>query len=124
LAVFAFTGQWPLVLLITLAPFTGTWITQILALAQHYGKQSDCKDFRQSTRTVILNPLLSFLYWNMNYHIEHHMYPGVPCYRLAKLHGRITFDATAEPTQGFISLLTEIIRIKSRLKKTEGFDRD
>ena len=31
-----------------------------------------------TTRTVYMNPISRFIYWNMNYHIEHHMYPLVP----------------------------------------------
>ena len=33
-----------------------------------------------------MNPVLRFLYWNMNYHIEHHMFPMVPYHALPKLH--------------------------------------
>ena len=33
-----------------------------------------------------LNPLFDFLYWRMGWHIEHHMFAGIPCYNLAKLH--------------------------------------
>ena len=34
-----------------------------------------------------MNPLFRFIYWNMNYyHVEHHMFPMVPYYRLAELH--------------------------------------
>lgn len=37
------------------------------------------------TRTVATNPVLSFLMCNINYHIEHHLYPGVPWYHLPKV---------------------------------------
>ncbi|MGY8902743.1 MAG: fatty acid desaturase, partial [Flavobacteriales bacterium] len=30
--------------------------------------------------------LILFLYWHMNWHTEHHLYAGVPCYNLKKLH--------------------------------------
>lgn len=32
------------------------------------------------------NPVLSFLMCHINYHIERHLYPGVPCYHLPKVH--------------------------------------
>ena len=38
------------------------------------------------TRTVATNPFLSFMMCNINYHIEHHLYPGVPWYHLPKVH--------------------------------------
>ena len=39
-----------------------------------------------------LNPLFSFLYWRMEWHTEHHMYAGVPCYNLGKLYEEIADD--------------------------------
>ena len=33
-----------------------------------------------------MNPVFRFLYWNMNYHVEHHMFPMVPYHALPKLH--------------------------------------
>jgi fatty acid desaturase len=38
------------------------------------------------TRTVTSNRLFSFLNINLNYHLEHHLFPGVPWYNLPKLH--------------------------------------
>ncbi len=55
-------------------------------LTQHMGLKEDTKDHRESTRSVRLNPVFSFIYWKMEYHIEHHMFPMVPSYNLPKLH--------------------------------------
>ena len=33
-------------------------------------------------RTVLMNPVSRFIYWNMNYHVEHHMFPMVPYHAL------------------------------------------
>jgi fatty acid desaturase len=41
---------------------------------------------------MTLNPLAEFVYWRMNWHIEHHMYAGVPCYNLKKLAREIADD--------------------------------
>lgn len=38
------------------------------------------------TRTVTSNRVVSFLTLNLNYHLEHHLFPAIPWYRLAKLH--------------------------------------
>ncbi len=51
--------------------------------------KADSWDHRESTRTVYLNPVLSFLYWKMEYHVTHHMFPTVPSYNLDKLHHHI-----------------------------------
>jgi hypothetical protein len=40
----------------------------------------------------VLNPVLEFLYWHMNWHTEHHMFAGVPCYNLKKLHQAVRDD--------------------------------
>lgn len=61
----------------------------IWGLTQHIGLQDKVKDHRLSTRSIRLNPILSFIYWNMEYHIEHHMFPSVPSYNLPKLHEAI-----------------------------------
>lgn len=42
-------------------------------------------DLRHNTVTVT-NPLLGFLWANITYHVEHHLYPRVPFYRLPLLH--------------------------------------
>jgi len=38
------------------------------------------------TRTIISNQVNSFFWNNINYHIGHHVYPGVPWYNLQRLH--------------------------------------
>ncbi len=58
----------------------------------HCGLQSEVSDFRKCVRTITLDPLSEFLYWHMNWHLEHHMYAGVPCYNLDALHRAIADD--------------------------------
>ena len=45
----------------------------VYALTQHAGLGEDVLDHRLNTRTVKMNVVNGFLYWNMNYHVEHHM---------------------------------------------------
>ncbi len=42
-----------------------------------------------------MNPIIRFIYWNMNYHVEHHMFPMVPYHALPKLHAMIGHDLPA-----------------------------
>jgi fatty acid desaturase len=42
-----------------------------------------------------MNPVFRFLYWNMNYHVEHHMFPMVPYHALPRLHEAIKADCPA-----------------------------
>jgi len=80
---------WLPMLLIVLPNLYGKTLILLFGLTQHTGLKEDIKDHRHSTRTVYLNPVFSFLYWQMEYHIEHHMFPQVPSWNLPKLHEMI-----------------------------------
>jgi fatty acid desaturase len=86
------TGQWVLALLITFFPFIGNWLAYFVGLPQHCGLRDNVADFRKCVRSMTLHPVAEFLYWRMNWHIEHHMYAGVPCYNLKKLYQEIADD--------------------------------
>ena len=86
------TGQWVLPLLITCATFIANWNAYFVGLTQHCGLRDNVPDFRKCVRSITINPLTEFLYWRMNWHTEHHMYAGVPCYNLRKLAKEIAHD--------------------------------
>ena len=86
------TGLWVLPLIFSVAPFIANWLSYFVGLTQHCGLRDNIPDFRKNTRSIQLNPLAEFLYWRMNWHIEHHMYAGVPCYNLKKLYQEIADD--------------------------------
>jgi fatty acid desaturase len=68
-------------------------------LLQHGGLAEDVLDHRLNSRTVYMNPISRWIYWNMNYHVEHHMFPMVPYHALPKLHALIKNDLpTANPS--------------------------
>lgn len=103
-------GLWMIPVIITLAPFYGAGFQYLFNEAQHIGLSDNVSDYRLNTRTIIVNPFLRFLYWNMNYHIEHHMYAAVPCYNLPKLHSLIERDLPHCPN-GLVETWREIIPI-------------
>ena len=84
----------------------------IWGLTQHIGLQDKVKDHRLSTRSIRLNPILSFIYWNMEYHIEHHMFPSVPSYNLPKLHEAIKHQLPKPQTllQAYKEIIPAIIK--------------
>jgi fatty acid desaturase len=86
------TGLWVLPLLISFHTFIGDWLHYFVGMTQHCGLIQNSPDFRKSVRSITLHPLAEFLYWRMNWHIEHHMYAGVPCYNLKKLYQEIAGD--------------------------------
>ena len=90
----------PLMFFITPLLYGGT-LFQFVAMLQHGGLKADTWDHRESTRTVYLNGFLGWcLYANMNYHIEHHIFPQVPFYNLPKLHEHIK-DQCPQPNTSF-----------------------
>jgi fatty acid desaturase len=76
----------PLLYVGVLPTMYGGWLHVMTGLTQHGGLAEDVLDHRLNSRTVLMNPVLRFLYWNMNYHIEHHMFPTVPYHALPELH--------------------------------------
>lgn len=92
IGVFLYLGLWPLILLINFSVFFAPGLGLAVGLTQHIGMSYNVPDFRLCARSIRLNPFLRFLYWNMNYHIEHHMYAAVPYYRLADLRKEIEYD--------------------------------
>jgi len=70
----------------------GAWHHVFTGLLQHVGLAENVTDHRLNTRTVMMNPVSRFIYLNMNYHIEHHMFTMVPYYNLPKLHELIKHD--------------------------------
>lgn len=111
---------WWLPLEITLAPFYGGWLFYLCNNSQHVGLQDNAPDFRLCCRTIILNPFLSFLYWRMNYHTEHHMYAAVPCYNLKKMHALIRADMPACP-RGLVETWRRIGAIIERQKSDPAY---
>lgn len=83
---------WLLPLLVSFSYFIGNFWRYLVAVPMHCGLRDNVPDFRLCVRTITLDPLSSFLYWRMNWHTEHHMYAGVPCYRLQQLHQTVAAD--------------------------------
>lgn len=90
------------------AQIYGAVLFVIIGYTQHAGLEENSIDHRKNTRTMYLNPLLRFLYWNMNYHIEHHMFPMVPFYNLPKLHHLIK-DQLPRPNSSLFDAYREIL---------------
>jgi fatty acid desaturase len=59
-------------------------LSNVRGLAEH-GMTTSGNEFID-TRTVISNPFVRFMMCNLNFHLEHHLFPAVPWYNLPKLH--------------------------------------
>lgn len=103
-------------LLVGLPSIYGAWLMVFFGATQHLGLHEDVLDHRLNTRTVYMNPIFRFLYLNMNYHVEHHLFPAVPYYRLPALHAEIR-GALPEPSPSMWSAYREIIGELLRQRK-------
>lgn len=102
-------GSWlPVLLVGPLPTMYGGWFALMVGLTQHAGLAENVLDHRLNSRTIYMNPLFRFLYWNMNYHVEHHMFPMVPYHRLPALHARIRDDCP-EPYPSIWAAYREIV---------------
>jgi fatty acid desaturase len=117
------TGSILPLMLIGLPRMYGAWHHVLTGITQHVGLAEDVLDYRLNCRTVQLNPLSRFVYWNMNYHVEHHMFPMVPYHALPKLHDEMRLDCPP-PYRGLFEAYREILpTLLRQLKDPEFFVR-
>jgi fatty acid desaturase len=99
------------------------FMVAVRGLTQH--GITDVEDPYLASRTLVAHPLVAFCLLNENYHLEHHLFPEVPSYRLAKLHEliwpRLPYVVTGRSYLGFIACF-----LRATLKLDErpiGFQR-
>ena len=104
--------SWPLYLIV-IPRLVGGPIMGLVILMQHVEMAENQPDILRSTRSFRTNPLMRLIYLNMNYHIEHHLYPNVPFYRLPALNRRIQ-EQLPEPDPGFLRTNWEVLGLVLR----------
>ncbi len=97
----------------------GAWHHVMTGVLQHAGLAEDVLDHRLNSRTVYMNPISRFIYWNMNYHVEHHMFPMVPYHALPRLHDLIKHDLPA-PTPSILAGYREVWPVLRRQLRYEN----
>lgn len=107
-------------MVIGLPRFYGAWHHVLTGVMQHAGLAENVLDHRMNSRTVYINPISRFIYWNMNYHVEHHMFPMVPYHRLPELHARMKDDCPPANTSIW-NAYKEIIPVLKRQLAYEEF---
>ncbi|MEZ5923360.1 MAG: fatty acid desaturase family protein [Hyphomicrobiaceae bacterium] len=114
-------GSWlPVLLVGPLPSMYGGWLHVIFGFTQHGGLAEDVLDHRLNSRSVLMNPVFRFLYWNMNYHVEHHMFPMVPYHRLPELHEALK-PYCPPPAQSLVAAYREIIPALWRQVRDPGY---
>jgi fatty acid desaturase len=116
---FALHSIVPLIL-VGLPRLYGAWHMVMCGLLQHGGLAENVTDHRLNSRSIYMNPISRFIYWNMNYHVEHHMFPMVPYYALPKLHDAIKHDLPA-PSPSILAGYREMIPAFLRQLRNEDY---
>jgi MocE subfamily Rieske [2Fe-2S] domain protein len=70
--------------------------------------------------TVNVDSISRFIYWNMNYHVEHHMFPLVPYHVLPRLHELIKDDCPP-PYPSIAAAWREILHATLRQVKDPAY---
>ncbi|MCB0597880.1 MAG: fatty acid desaturase family protein [Lewinellaceae bacterium] len=107
-------GLWKYFALYWVAPYLSTFFMfqYVRSVAEHFG-ELEHDHALTSSRTVKANALERFFFapHNVGYHLEHHLYPGVPFYNLPALHQLLMQEAEykgkAHVTQGYWKGLME-----------------
>lgn len=74
-----------LIVVATLAPFFFNTLEILFTYTQHAGLPLGEHSLVENTRSIKLPWPITRMYWFFNYHLEHHLYPAVPCYHLPEL---------------------------------------
>jgi Na+-transporting NADH:ubiquinone oxidoreductase subunit F len=98
----------------------GSWLMPIYGYTQHAGLAENVLDHRLNCRTVYMNVVNRYLYWNMNYHLEHHMFPLVPYHNLPKLHEIVKTDVPV-PYSSILNAWCEIVPAVLRQIKSPAY---
>jgi Na+-transporting NADH:ubiquinone oxidoreductase subunit F len=98
----------------------GAWLMPIYGLTQHTGLAENVLDHRLNCRSIRMNIVNRFVYSNMNYHLEHHMYPSVPYHSLPKLHELIKEDLPT-PYRGLVQAWREIFAAVLRQRRDPSY---
>lgn len=102
------TGSFLPLMYVGLPTLYGRWLSTLFGISQHAGLAENVLDHRLNARTIRMNPAFRFIYWNMNYHVEHHMFPMVPYHALPQLHAEVAHDLPA-PYPSLLAAYREIL---------------
>lgn len=113
----ALTHTWKIYLLFWVVPYV-TWMQlcfHVRSIAEHFAIPANRRGVYAQTRTVLPSwfDRVFVLPKNANFHLEHHLFPSVPFYRLPELHRtlmeRASYRDSVHLTRGYLGVLRECI---------------
>ena len=120
LGLFVYLRLWILIAVVSFGYFIATFLARGTGIQQHLGLRSSVPDWRVCAHTVEFGPVTAYLYWRMNFHIEHHTYAAVPFFNLSKLHRAMAFDLP-RPLRGYWRGVGRILAIQRRQRQDPGY---
>ena len=93
---------------------------RFVRMVEHTGKE-ETADMIHNTRTSFPSLFLRFLYWNMPFHIEHHLYSNVPFHSLPEFH-KLIKPHTDEMEPSIINVHIDILKQIWKNKKNNKKD--
>jgi fatty acid desaturase len=115
-----FASAWPF-LLYFIPRLVGGCIVNAYINTQHMCMAEDRHDHRLTTRSIRCSWPERLLYWNMNYHIEHHLYPAVPFHALSSLNEQIG-NQLPPPVRNVVAANADIVRAIERQRADPAFN--
>lgn len=114
------TGQWPVVVLWFLSWYTLYPLLLRIRLIAEHGIVEKSPDLFKNTRTTLAAWWERFIFapHHVHYHLEHHLMPAVPCYRLPYLHRLLSKKRLLEDAK-FETGYAKILKLASSRDRQE-----
>lgn len=120
IAVFIYFELYVLIFIVSMSYFFATFFGHATGMQQHLGLRSNVPDWRVICHSVRFGKLPAYLYWQMNYHTEHHMYAAVPFHNVPRLHRVLAHDVP-QSADSFIGGVKRILDIHRRQRAEPSY---
>ena len=77
---------WALLAFITIAWQLGSAFEVLWHATKHIARPYNVNDHRLNTRSIHVSWFIKLIFWGLDDHVDHHLYPAVPSRNLPKLH--------------------------------------
>lgn len=84
--------RWEPIALVTIAWQIGNPIEFLWHQTEHIGRLYNVNDQRLCTRSIRVSWFIKLIYWGLDDHVDHHIFPGIPSRNLPKLHRLLKAD--------------------------------
>ncbi len=87
-------GWWRYLLFVAAPMVTGLYVASVLRSVTEHHDVTEGSEWTNA-RSIVTHPVIEFLWSNVNYHLEHHLYPSVPYHALPELRRALATELRA-----------------------------